>query len=197
MPHGFRVCIVVLGLACFATAAGAASSIILPRPGQGGIGVQGQFGTLVKSGDLGDLFTNGPGLTVRMRYRMRYERAFGLSFESQTFDARQTSSADTALRKLNLVMSGVELYQMFGTREQNTRMVSIGAGLVQATAKLNDAESIFPDDGVYLGAGAGIEHFFYRSWAFDLSGRYHAIFQHHKTNHDLHVALGIMFYASY
>ena len=178
--------------------AGAGSNVVLPRPGQVGIGMQGQFGLLTKTGDYGDLFDNGPGLTVRLRYRMRYERAIGLTFEGQEFDSRVAGVAgDTTLKRLTLIMSGFEVYQMFGTQDLTTRLLSAGAGLVQASAKLSDNETIFPDDGVYLSAGAGIERFFWRSWAFDLSTRYFAVFQHHKTNHDVQASAGLIFYASY
>ena len=46
-------------------------------------------------------------------------------------------------------------------------------------------------------AGAGVERFFFRSWAYDLSTRYLAIFRDGKPNHDLQVAAGMIFYASY
>ena len=67
---------------------GAAVIVVPPRPGQVGLSVQGQYGTLMESGDIGKNFGSGPGLAVRLRYRMRYERGFGLSFESHAFDAR-------------------------------------------------------------------------------------------------------------
>src|SRR6185503_2074669 len=67
----------------------AASNIVLPRPGQVGVEIQGGYGTLLKGGELGDLFGSGSTLGIRLRYRMRYERALGLSFESQRFDIRE------------------------------------------------------------------------------------------------------------
>ena len=63
--------------------------VVPPSPGQVGFGVQGQYGMMLESGTLGSDFESGPGLTVRLRYRMRYERAIGLSFEGQNFDIRQ------------------------------------------------------------------------------------------------------------
>ena len=189
---------VVTGILMSLSTAAAAPNIVLPRPGQVGIGVQGQFGMLAKSGDLGDLFSNGPGLGIRLRYRMRFERAVGLSFEAHQFDSRVIGvQGDTTIRKLTLIMSGVEIYQLFGTRDRTTRMVSVGAGLAQASAELNSDETIYPDDGLYVSAGAGIERFFFRSWAYDLSTRYFAVFQHGKTNHDFQAQAGLIFYASY
>jgi len=190
---------VVIGiLVSLPAAVSAAPNIVLPRPGQVGIGVQGQFGMLAKSGDLGERFSNGPGLGIRLRYRLRYERAIGLSFEAHQLDSRVVGVAgDTTLRSLKLIMSGVEIYQLFGTRDRTTRMLSVGVGLAQSSAELNSDETIYPDDGLYVSAGAGLERFFFRSWAYDLSTRYFAIFQHGKTNHDFQAQLGLIFYASY
>src|SRR5262249_44814285 len=61
---------------------------VLPRPGQGGVGIQGGYGSLLKNGEVGSLFDSGPPIGIRLRYRMRYERAIGLSFEGQRFDIR-------------------------------------------------------------------------------------------------------------
>ena len=181
-----------------------AASIVLPRPGQVGIGMQGQYGTLLKAGDLGEHFESGPGLAVRLRYRMRYERAIGLSFESHQMDSRvgaelvdSLSNPPARATQLSMIMTGFEVYQLFDTRSRTTKMLSVGAGLVQPSVKLETDETTYPDDGLFVSAGAGIERFFYRSFAFDLSARYYAIFQHGKTNHDVQAALGLIFYASY
>jgi hypothetical protein len=202
-----RIGIAAASLALLAGASHAAPSIVLPRPGQVGLGAQGQFGTLLESGKIGEDFGSGPGFAVRLRYRMRYERALGLSFESHTFDARNPDelASESTYDSLNnirrksttLVLSGVEFYQMFGTRTRTTKMLSAGIGLAQATIKLTDGETAYPGDGLYLSAGAGLEHFFWRSWAFDLGTRYLAVFQDGKANHDLQVGLGLVFYASY
>lgn len=169
-----------------------------PRAGQLGIGLQGQFGTLLKSGNLGDEFNNGPGVGVRLRYRMRYERALGVSFEAQRFDTRSASSADTASNHLSLFAYGADVYQMFGTRTRTTKWLSAGAGLVQFRRMLNDKEIQFTDsDGVYVSAGGGVERFVFQSWALDLSAKYLTVFQNGKVNHDLQAALGVIVYASY
>lgn len=179
--------------------AGAGSNVVLPRPGQVGIGMQGQFGLLTKTGDYGDLFDNGPGLTVRLRYRMRYERALGLSFESQRFDAREPSQGDTAVASLTFGAYGFDVYQMFGTRTTTTRMVGVGVGLIQSHVKLNDGTVAFTagTDGLYVSASAGVERFFWQSWAIDLSGKYLTVFHEGKTNHDLQASAGLILYASY
>jgi Outer membrane protein beta-barrel domain len=199
MPHRLTSFAATIGLlALMSTIAGAASSIVLPRPGQVGFSIQGEYGSLLKSGDLGEFFGTGPGLAVRLKYRMRYERAIGLSFEGQQLDSRTPGIAgDTTASRVSLNLAGVEVYQMFGTVSTTTRMVTVGAGIAHPTVKLDDGETTFPDDGVYVSAGAGLEHFFYRSWGLDVSGRYHAIFQHGKTNHDFQAAAGFVFYASY
>ena len=174
----------------------AAAPVLLPRAGQVGFGGQGQYGTLLQSGSLGEDFGSGAGFTVRLRYRMRFERAIGLSFERQGFEIRDASAADTAATQMTLITAGAEIYQLFGTRTRTTKMVSVGAGLAQASKNLNNDETEFVNDGVYVSVGAGIEHFFWRSWAYDVSTRYLLVFQDAKTNHDFQVSFGFMFYAS-
>ena len=130
----------------------AAWIVVPPRPGQVGIGIQGQYGTLLQSGGFGDQFGDGPGLAVRLRYRMRYERAMGLSFESQRFDVRLPQLADTASHHLSAFTYGFDVYQMFGTRTRTTRWVGVGAGLVQFRRVLNDKEIQFGLDHEPRGA---------------------------------------------
>src|SRR5882672_10785224 len=129
-----------------------ASSIVLPKPGQVGLEVGGGYGILAKSGQIGNIFGAGPTFVVRARYRMRYERAIGLSFESQILDSRDDPPAfvegdDTTIgpTRMSVITSGFEFYQMFGTRERTTRMLMAGAGLVQARAKLNNGETQLVD----------------------------------------------------
>ncbi len=208
--HVFAVAL-TLGLAAAQPAcpgaARAESLIVLPKPGQVGLSVGGGYGTLVSSGNVGVTFGAGPALCVRLRYRMRYERGLGLSFESQSLDAREVVRFDLAFpdsvapTRLSLITSGVEFYQMFGTRTRTTRMLMVGAGIAQMRAELNDGSTDvagrFGGDGLYVSAGAGVERFFFRSWAYDLSARYLAVFREGKPNHDLQAALGLIFYASY
>ena len=197
-------------VAALAPAAVAKALVIPPRPGQIGLSIQGQYGTLLQNGELGDNFSNGPGLAVRLRYRMRYERAIGLSFESQTFDAKANTNfvdaftgqvvppdSSIAPAKVTLITSGVDLYKLFGTRTNNTRMLSAGFGLAQVHFTLNDKETEFRPDGFYLSLGAGLEKFFWRSWAWDMSGRYMAVFENGSTNHEFQASLGLVVYASY
>ena len=60
-----------------------------------GVGLQGQFGMIGGGQDLAATFDNGPGLAVRLRYRMRYERAMGLSFEQMRLETRQPGADST------------------------------------------------------------------------------------------------------
>jgi hypothetical protein len=191
--------------------AGAKTLIIPPRPGQVGLSVQAGYSGFTTQGSIGEDFGQGPGLAVRVRYRMRYERAIGLSFEGHSFDARTSAKFTDPLTglplanndplapaRVTLITSGVDFYKMFGTRTNTTRMVSASAGLAQVRTTLNDNETDFHlPDGVYLGAGAAVERFFWRSWAFDMSGRYLAVFEDGKTNHQLQAAVGLIVYASY
>lgn len=203
MTHSRRIlfAVVLAAAAPWATGTPARAEWIItpPRTGQAGIAVEGQYGGLVKSGSLGRDFGSGPGLAVRLRYRMRYERGLGLSFESERFDARAKSSADTAVKFVTLYNYGLDIYQMFGTRTRTTKWVSGGLGLVQARRTLNDKEIEIPlsSDGGYVSAAAGLERFVWQSWAIDLSARYLTVFLDGRTNHDLQASLGLIVYASY
>jgi opacity protein-like surface antigen len=197
----FRVPILLLAMGALAWGAPARAEwiIIPPRAGQVGLSMQGQYGALLNSGGVGSQFESGPGLAVRLRYRMRYERAMGLSFESQRFDVRVPSAADTAADHMNAFTYGFDVYQLFGTRTPVTRWIGVGAGLVQFRKVLNDKEIDFSDsnDGVYVSAGAGVERFVWRSWAMDLSGKYLTVFQNGHANHDFQASLGLVVYATY
>jgi opacity protein-like surface antigen len=177
----------------------AAVVVVPPRPGQVGLAIQGQYGMLLESGSLGSDFGQGPGLAVRLRYRMRYERGLGLSFESQRFDARVASDEDTAAKHVSVYAYGVDAYQMFSTRTRVTKWLSVGGGLIQTRRTLNDGEIEFAisNDGVFVSAGTGVEWFFWQSWAVDMSTRYSSVFLDGKVNHDLQASLGLVFYASY
>ncbi len=197
-------------LVTWSGSAGAKAVVVPPRPGQVGLSLQGQYGTFLSQGPLGENFGAGPGLAVRVRYRMRYERAIGLSFESQSFDARPSARFTDVLTGLplatddplapataTLIMSGVDLYKLFGTRTTTTRMLSAGAGLAQIHFTLNDKETEYKPDGLYLSAGAGVERFFFGSWAWDVSGRYFAVFDDGSTSHIFQASAGLVLYASY
>ena len=202
---------VLIALAVAGTGvARAASTIVLPRAGQVGIALQGAGGTLFSSGDLGDEFGAGPGVAVRLRYRMRYERAMGLSFESHSLDARSPSGragafdslldAPATLRdRVHLTLAGFDLYQLFDTRSRTTKFLGASLGLVSVNAHLTDGETQFPidGDGFYLGAGAGLERFFFRSWAWDAEAHYNAAFHGGTVNHFVNASLGLVFYAAY
>jgi hypothetical protein len=177
--------------------------VVPPRAGQVGIGMQGQYGMMLESGSLGSDYDMGGGLTVRLRYRMRYERGLGLSFESQNFQNRVGlpigAAPDTTPDHLSVFTAGPEFYQFFGTRTRTHKSLSVGGGLAKLAVKLRDGQTSFPTagDGLYLSAGAGLEHFFWQSWAFDLSGRYMAVFHDGEPNHDFQASIGLIFYASY
>jgi hypothetical protein len=176
------------------------AKVVLPRPGDVGFAGVAQYGTLTKAGEVGENFDSGAGFGVRLRYRMRYERGLGISFERHGFDPREKSSADTAAKSCTILTTGVDIYQMFGTRTRTTKMLSASVGLAQVSQKLNDNETLASGtgvgDGFYVGAGGGIEYFFWQSWAVEVSLRYHAVILHSSTNHDVQIAAGLIFYAS-
>ncbi len=205
-----KVTLAVLVAVALAAPAMAVNTIVLPRAGQVGIAIDGQGGAMLKSGDYGTEFGSGGGLAIRLRYRMRFERAIGLTFDMQRLSARTPSGragafdsltdAPSVLRdQLRVNSAGIEFYQLFDTRERTVKNVSAGFGLVQSSAKLSNGEIQYPiaGDGVYLSAGAGLERFFFRSWAYDLGARYIAIFHDGQMNHDVQAHLGLVFYAAY
>ena len=211
LRRGIATALATVALLAHPPAVAAKPLVIPPRPGQVGVSVQGEYGGMLKSGSIGEDFDFGPGLAVRIRYRMRYERGLGLSFESQSFEVRPSAEFidpdlgplgpghPLAPRKVTVTLSGLDIYQMFGTRTTTTRMVGAGFGLAQTHYTLNDGETAFPaaPDGAYVSLGAGVEKFFYRSLAYDLSVRYMALFVNGSTNHDFQAALGLAFYAAY
>jgi hypothetical protein len=205
--------VLVLGAALGVLAAGPAqakSIVVLPRPGQVGVSASGLYGTLLDGANLGDQFSSGAGMAVRVRYRMRYERGIGLSFENHGFDPRNGDSlfdyvekvnrAQTdslAYKKANLYLYGVDFYQFFGTRTKTTKMLSLGAGIAHVVLPSRDNEQQYPfNDGAYLSAGAGVERFFWQSVAFDFGARYQALFIDGKVNHDIQFSAGFIMYAS-
>jgi hypothetical protein len=193
-----------------AGAARAGTIVVLPRPGQVGVSLDGQYGTLLNNGNLGDQFDAGAGMAVRLRYRMRYERGIGLSFEAHGFEPRPADSLrdlytgvnyapgdPNAYKRLNLFLYGVDFYQMFDTRTKTVKMLSVGAGIAHPVFTLNEGDQQYPlGDGGYVSAGAGIERFFWQSLAYDIGVRYQAVFIDGKVNHDLQGHVGLIFYAS-
>jgi hypothetical protein len=207
--------VLILGAALGAVATGTAqagSIVVLPRPGQVGVSGNYLYGTLLDNGNVGSQFGSGPGMAVRIRYRMRYERAFGLSFEGHGLDPRPGKQTDIddrttqydpsdplAYKRLNLYLSGVDFYQMFGTRTKLVKMLSVGGGLAHPIFNTNNGDTLVPmsfGDGAYLGFGAGAERFFWQSMAFDFGARYQAVFLDGKVNHDLQASVGLIYYAS-
>src|SRR5262245_39473167 len=199
----FAVAAVLLGVGMLLTAGGARASrdIVLTRPGQVGIEIQGGYGALLKSGELGETFSDGPTIAARLRYRMRYERALGLTFENERFNIRvpeEVAPDGGAPRdRINLVMSGLEFYKLFATRTPTIKMLIVGVGIAQSRGHFVNNEAFFPGDGSYLCGGFGVERFFMKSWAFDFSTRYMFVFLPDDHLHDFQAALGLMFYASY
>jgi hypothetical protein len=188
-----------------------AVTIVLPRAGQAGVGLQFQGGGLAETGELGNEFGAGVGFgAVRLKYRTRYERAAGISFETRRLDGRGhfvTPSAflvgagadSVPLTAVTLQTFGADLYQFFGSRTRTQGFLSVSGGLAKINAWSKSGDPVYPiaGDGVFLGVGAGLERFVYRSWAVDFSTRYAAIFLDGSTNHDVQVALGMIFYAAY
>ena len=188
----------------------AANTITLPRSGQVGIGITGSFGTLLPTGELGNEFGSGPGLSVKIRYRMRFERAIGLTFDAERMNSRDPSGAAGAFDSLTdapavlrdymkMVTAGFEFYQLFDTRERTVKYLSAGAGLAQISAHLTDGETQYPiaGDALFVSVGAGFERFFFRSGAWEMGFKYKPVLHDGKINHDLQANVGLIFYAGY
>ena len=201
--------VVVTVVLAGAVAPARAASIVLPRSGQVGFAVEGLYGALTNGGSLGQEFGSGPGVSVQLRYRLRYERGIGLSFDAVTLDTRKPrydatafpASEDSLTRSSLMVQTyGFDVYQFFGVRTKTPKFVLASAGLVHPYAKLADGQTEFTQsatDGFYVGVGGGLEHFIYRSWALDLNVRYKALLYDGQTNHLLQASLGMIFYAAY
>jgi len=204
---------VLVALVAAASPAAAASNLVLPRSGQVGLGLQGQFGTMLSSGGLGEEFGSGGGLTVKVRYRMRFERAIGLTFGMQKLGARDPSGRAGAFDSIEVVpgttpilrewlqinAAGIEFYQLFDTRDRTVKMISAGVGITQMSSHLSSGETQYPiaGDGVYISLGAGIERFFYRSVAWDLGITYMGILHDQNLNNSFQLQGGLIFYAAY
>lgn len=210
---GWAVSLGVLAALCAGTAR-AGVVIVPPRPGQVGIAAGGLYGTLLKGGDFGTGFASGPGLAVRLRYRMRYERGFGLTFEQHGCDVRQGAlfadpehpgafldpTDPTSAKKLNLYLYGLDFYQMFDTRTKVVKMLSVGAGIAHPVRMDNDKSlnflGTYSSDGFYLSAGAEVERFVWQSLAVDVGARYHLILHESAKNHDVQASVGLIWYAA-
>lgn len=177
-----------------------AAKVILPKPGEIGFVGLAQYGSLFKGGEIGQDFRSGAGLALRLRYRMRYERGLGLSFERHGFHPRVESTDPLAPTTSTLILSGADVYQMFGTRTRAVKMVGATVGLAQVSQKLNGGETQLSGrgvgDGFFVGLGGEIEYFFWNSWAVDVSVRHHIVILHESTNNDLQFSAGLVFYAS-
>jgi hypothetical protein len=206
--------VVVVLLASLAAGSAGAVTVVLPRAGQVGVSLQGQYGGMTKGGNLGTEFGYGGNLAVRLVYRMRYERAIGLSFEGLNLDTRAATADSSgafpapilgslvvpvARKSLAITTEGFDIYQFFGTRTKTPRFINAGLGLAQVSSKQVDGETIYPlvPDGYYLSVGGGFERFFYRSWALDVSARYMGVLLDGKLNNDVHAAVGVILYAAY
>jgi opacity protein-like surface antigen len=202
MPSHGRPWIAGVLLLLMGTGAAQAATVTPPRPGQVGFALQGQYGALAKQGELGDDFGSGAGFSIRARYRLRYERAIGISFERQGFSPRDPEPDSLfAPQSLTLIVSSLDLYQMYGTRTATVKYLSASLGLVQASQKLNDGETrvggVGAGDALGVGVGAGLERYLFQSTALDFSFRYWAMFHQQHTNHDFQLYGGIIFYAGY
>ncbi len=170
-----------------------------PRPVRAGtvsLGGYAQYGTLFGSTRFGDMFDNGLGGGVSLRYRSGSDQAFGLSFESHSFGARVGADSAAAPDHLQLITTTVEYYKFFRTRSRLPRYLVLGAGLVQSRQTNRDGEKEFPGDGGTIKVGGGFEYWVNRTLTADLGLRYYGVLSQSEWTHDVQIALGINFYTS-
>jgi hypothetical protein len=205
LPRAWTIALLSLVLAT--ASAHAAARVEPPRAGQVGLGLQLSYGSLLKSGDTGNEFGSGGSYAVRVRYRMRYQRAIGFSFEAHHYDVREpqpyVAGQDSTILpdRLDTSLAGLDFYQMFGTRTANVSYVLVSGGVAIERVALNDGETEisgkFSGDGLYVGVGGGLERFVWRAVALDASARYYGIFREGRPHQSVQAQLGFIFYAGY
>ncbi|MGH7726347.1 MAG: hypothetical protein ACREOU_13045 [Candidatus Eiseniibacteriota bacterium] len=170
-----------------------------PRPVRSGtvsLGGYLQYGTLFGSTRFAETFDNGLGGGFTLRYRSSSDQAFGLSFESHSFDASSPGDSAAAPEHLQLITTTIEYYKFFNTRKRMPRYLVIGAGFMQSRQTDRDGEKEFPGDGGTIKLGGGTEYWFNRTLTLDLAVRYYGILSQSEWTHDVQLALGINFYTS-
>lgn len=166
------------------------------RPGTLSLGVQAQYGLIAGPSDFGEDFSRGPGFAVRIRYALGGPQAFGISFESQTFDADASATGGGEASqpvKLKLANATLEYLRYFNRGQGNSQYLVMGLGLYhpseQRTTGLATAS-----DGLVLLFGGGTELFTFRTTSIDLSIRANGLFGGDAVSATLEAAVGFHHY---
>ncbi|MCX5799813.1 MAG: hypothetical protein NTX17_00235 [Candidatus Eisenbacteria bacterium] len=184
------------GLAALATLA---SSLCVAGPifeerGTLTVGAQVQQCLLVGDAPPTDDFDSGTGFAMRLRYYLGNNRAFGISFESQVFDAVPAPVSDDQPRgfKDAIVMADYLFY--FDRESSLSRYVVVGLGLHHPGRDYRSGSEVGPD-GLAASLGGGLEYFFHRSTSVDVSVRGYGLFgQGDGLLGSVEAAVGMNFY---
>jgi len=167
------------------------------RPGTLSLGVQAQYGLIGGPSDFGEDYSRGAGFALRIRYALDGPQAFGISFESQTFDgdASAVTEGDTIPEKLKLANASVEYYRYFNRGEGRSQYAVLGLGLYHPSeSRSGGVLQATNSDGLILLFGGGSEFFTFRTTSIDLSLRGNALFGGNAVSATIQLALGFHHY---
>jgi hypothetical protein len=165
------------------------------RPGTLSLGIQGQYGLIAGPSDLASDFDRGAGFALRIRYALGGPQAFGISFESQTFQGDPDEiDVDPAPDRLKLANATLEYIRYFNRGEGRSQYFVAGGGLFHPSERRVDGSVVLRSDGLILLAGGGLEAFVRRTTAIDLSVRANALIGGDGIAATIEVAVGPHFY---
>jgi hypothetical protein len=162
------------------------------RPGTLSLGIQGQYGMLAGPSDFSEDYDRGDGFAIRIRYALGGPQAFGISFESQTFDPDFTGIRENEPRDLKFANATVEYLRYFNRGEGRSQYAVIGGGLYHPS-EVREAGVASASDGLLITGGGGMEIFIRRTTAIDLSLRAYGLIGD-SVAATLQAALGFHFY---
>jgi hypothetical protein len=164
------------------------------RPGTLSLGGQVQYGIIAGPSDLASDFERGAGFALRIRYAFGGPQAFGISFESQTFDGNSESDVEPAPDRLKLSNATVEYIRYFNRGEGRSQYLVAGGGLFHPSEKRTDGSVAVRSDGLILAFGGGLEVFVRRTTALDISLRGNALLGGDALSATIEAAIGPHFY---
>jgi Outer membrane protein beta-barrel domain len=163
------------------------------RPGTLSLGIQGQYGIIGGPSDFAEDYDWGPGFGIRIRYALGGPQAFGISFESQTFDP--DSEAEEGLdqpEELKFANVSLEYLRYFNRGEGRSQYAAVGAGLAHPS-EVRSGGIAEVSDALLITGGGGLEVFVHRTTAIDVSLRGYAMIGESVTA-TAEIAAGIHFY---
>jgi hypothetical protein len=162
------------------------------RPGTLSLGIQGQYGIIAGPSDFAEDYDRGDGFAIRIRYALGGPQAFGISFESQTFDPDFSGVRENEPEDLKFANAMVEYLRYFNRGQGRSQYAVIGAGLFHPSEVLASGVSS-PSDGLVITGGGGMEIFIRRTTAIDLSLRAYGLIGD-SVSATLQAAVGFHFY---